>query len=171
VDDFSIVRYEKNNYSVPTRYIRKEVTIKGYADEVFILYEGKPIATYQRSYGSGNTQYRLEHYIDLLERKSRAVFNAKPVRDNITKELLDWGKILPGGNKEMVKLLRLCLDYGEDKILSIKRSIPSHIIPTVDIVRSCLNEPLETPVIYLNQDIEVLETDLTKYDRKFGVVK
>jgi hypothetical protein len=90
---------------------------------------------------------------------------------HITKELLDWGKILPGGNKEMVKLLRLCLDYGEDKILSIKRSIPSHIIPTVDIVRSCLNEPLETPVIYLNQDIEVLETDLTKYDRKFGVVK
>jgi hypothetical protein len=162
---------KENNYSVPTRYIRKEVTIKGYADEVFILYEGKPIATYQRSYGSGNTQYRLEHYIDLLERKSRAVFNAKPVRDNITKELLDWGKILPGGNKEMVKLLRLCLDYGEDKILSIKRSIPSHIIPTVDIVRSCLNEPLETPVIYLNQDIEVLETDLTKYDRKFGVVK
>ena len=136
-----------------------------------ILYEGSLIATYQRSYGSGNTQYRLEHYIDLLERKSRAVFNAKPVRENITKELLDWGKILPGGNKEMVKLLRLCLDYGEDKILSIKRSIPPHIIPTVDIIRAYLNEPVETPVIYLNQDIEVLETDLTKYDRKFGVVK
>ncbi len=171
VDDFSTVRYDKNNYSVPTGYLRKEVTVKGYADDVCILYEGSLIATYQRSYGSGNTQYRLEHYIDLLERKSRAVFNAKPVRENITKELLDWGKILPGGNKEMVKLLRLCLDYGEDKILSIKRSIPPHIIPTVDMVRSYLNEPVETPVIYLNQDIEILKTDLTKYDRKFGVVK
>jgi len=171
VDDFSTVRYEKNNYSVPTRYLRKEVTVKGYADDICILYEGNLIATYQRSYGNGNTQYRLEHYIDLLERKSRSVFNAKPVRESVTKELLDWGKILPGGNKEMVKLLRLCLDYGEDKILSIKHSIPLHIIPTVDMVRSFLNEPAESSVIYLNQEIEVLETDLTKYDRKFGVVK
>jgi hypothetical protein len=45
------------------------------------------------------------------------------------------------------------------------------LTPTVDIIRAYLNEPVETPVIYLNQDIEVLETDLTKYDRKFGVVK
>lgn len=171
VDDFSTIRYEKNNYSVPTRYLRKEITIKGYADDVCILYEGSIIATYQRSYGVGNTQYRLEHYIDLLERKSRSVFNAKPVRENVTKELLDWGKILPGGNKEMVKLLRLCLDYGEDKILSIKNKIPAHIIPTVDMIRSYLNEPVETSVVYLNHDIEVLETDLTKYDRKFGVFK
>lgn len=171
VDDFSTVRYEKNNYSVPTRYLRKEVTVKGYADDVCIFCENTLIVTYQRSYGSGNTEYRLEHYIDLLERKSRAVFNAKPVRENVTKELLDWGKILPGGNKEMVKLLRLCLDYGEDKILSIKHSIPPHIIPTVDIVRSYLNEPTETSVIYINKDIEILETNLAKYDRKFGVVK
>ncbi len=171
VDDFSTVRYERNNYSVPTRYLRKEMTVKGYANEICILYEGAPIATYPRAYGSGNTQYRLEHYIDLLERKSRAVFNAKPVRENVTRELLDWGRILPGGNKEMVKLLRLCLDYGEDRILSIKRSIPAHIIPTVDIIRTYLNEPAETSVIYLNQEIDVLESDLTKYDRKFGVVQ
>ncbi len=171
VDDFSTIRYDRNNYSVPTRYLRKEVAVKGYADEICILYESKLIATYQRSYGIGNTQYRLEHYIDLLERKSRAVFNAKPVRENVTQELLDWGKILPGGNKEMVKLLRLCLDYGEDKILSIKKKIPSHIIPTVDMIRLYLNEPLESSVVYLNQDIDVVETDLAKYDRKFGVTK
>ncbi len=171
VDDFSTVRYEKNTYSVPTRYLRKEVTVKGYADNIGIHYRGTLIATYQRSYGNGKTQYRLEHYIDLLERKSRSVFNAKPVRDNVTQELLEWGRILPGGNKEMVKLLRLCLDHGEEKILSIKHSIPSQILPTVDIIRSHLNEPVESTVIYLNQDIEVLEVDLTKYDRIFGVVE
>jgi transposase len=171
VDDYSTVRYEKNNYSVPTRYLRKNVTVKGYAEDVCILYDGAAIATYRRSYGSGHTQYRLEHYIDLLERKSRSVFNAKPVRNNVTKELLDWGKVLPGGNKEMVKLLRLCLDYGEDRILSIKRSIPSRIVPTVDMVRTFLSEPTETSLIYLKNEIDVLETDLTKYDRKLGVVK
>jgi transposase len=110
VGDYSTVRFEKNNYSVPVRYLRKSVIVKGYANEVCIYYNGEIIASFDRLYGSGKTTYRLEHYIDLLERKPRSVFQAKPVRTNVTKELLDWGRLLPGGNAEMVKLLRLCVD-------------------------------------------------------------
>ena len=170
VDDFSTVRYEKNNYSVPTKHLRKDVTVKGYANYICILSNGAVVATYPRYYGFGNTQYRLEHYIDLLERKPRSVFNAKPVKDNITKELMDWGSQLPGGNKEMVKLLRLCMDYGEERILAIRHLIPGHVVPTVDMVRTYLNEPVESSIIYLNNEIAVHNTDLTKYDRKYGVV-
>lgn len=94
------------------------------------------IATCPRYYGSGNTQYRLKHYLDLLERKPRSVFNVKPARDNVTKALLDWGSQLPSGNKEMSKLLRLCVYHGEERILAIKRLIPSHIVPTVNMVRT-----------------------------------
>jgi transposase len=171
VNDFSTVRFEKNHYSVPVSYLRKDVTVKGYGNEVKILCQNSVIATYTRSYGFGHTSYQLEHYIDLLERKSRSVFNAKPVKDTVANELLQWGKQLPGGNKEMVKLLRLCVDYGEERILSIKSQIPSHIVPTVDMVRTHLNEPLESPVIYLAQDeIPVEPVDLTTYDEKYGMV-
>lgn len=107
--------------------------------------------------------------MDLLERKPRSVRNARPVKETMSKELLDWGSLLPGGNREMVKLRRLCVDYGEEKILSIKRMIPNHVIPTVDIVRTYLHEPVEESVVYLNNEINIIETDLTKYDRKFGV--
>lgn len=69
VNDYSTVRFEKNNYSVPVRYLRRTVTVKGYADKVLIMYHGKLIATHDRLFGSGKTSYRLEHYIDLLERK------------------------------------------------------------------------------------------------------
>lgn len=169
VDDFSTVRYEKNNYSVPTKYLRKDVTVKGYANSICILYEGSVIVTYPRQYGSGNTTYRLEHYIDLLERKPRSVHNARPVKETLTKELLDWGSQLPGGNKEMVKLLRLCVDYGEDRILAIKHQIPGHIIPTVDMVRTYLNEPVDSSIIYLKNEINITKTDLRKYDEKYGV--
>ena len=169
VDDFSTVRYEKNNYSVPTKYLRKSVTVKGYANNICILHEGSVIATYSRQYGSGDTQYRLEHYIDLLERKPRSVSNARPVKETMTKELLDWGNQLPGGNKEMVKLLRLCVDYGEDRILAIKHRIPSYVVPTVDMVRTYLNEPVTSPVIYLKNEITITQTDLKKYDEKYGV--
>lgn len=70
------------------------------------------------------------------------MFQAKPVQENVTRELLEWGKQLPGGNKEMVKLLRLCVDYGEEHILALKQSLPGSIVPTVDMIRSCLHEPL-----------------------------
>ncbi|MFT9497199.1 IS21 family transposase [Anaerosolibacter sp.] len=170
VDDFSTVRFDKNNYSVPTRYLRKDVTAKGYANHVYILYEGAVIASYPRRYGKNHTDYRLEHYIDLLERKPRSISNARPVKETLTQELLDWGKSLPGGNKEMVKLLRLCVDYGEQKLLSIKQTIPSHIVPTVDMVRTYLKEPIESSVVYLKNDIDITSVNLKKYDEKYGVV-
>lgn len=170
VDDYSTVRYEKNYYSVPTKYLRKDVTVKGYGNYIKIFYQNDEIACHTRCYYSGKTQYRLEHYIDLLERKPRSVFNAKPVKENVTTELLAWGRQLPGGNREMVKLLRLCVDYGEEHILSIKNLIPSHIVPTVDMIRAHLNEPVDTPVIYMNKEVPVEAVDLSQYDKKYGMV-
>lgn len=170
VDDYSTVRYEKNYYSVPTKYLRKDVTVKGYGNYIRIFYQNTEIAYHTRCYHFGKTEYRLEHYIDLLEQKPRSVFNAKPVKQNVTAELLAWGKQLPGGNREMVKLLRLCVDYGEEHILSIKKLIPSHVVPTVDMVRAHLNEPVDAPVIYLNKEVSVEPVDLSQYDKKYGMV-
>ena len=169
VGDYSTVRFDKNNYSVPVSYLRKDVTVKGYANEVHVMYEGNLIATHHRVYGKNKTEYRLEHYIDLLERKPRAVFQALPVKATVDKELLDWGKQLPGGNYEMVKLLRLCVDYGVDKVLAIKHTLPNGIVPTVDIIRTQLHETPETNIIHFRNDIEVLSTDLSKYDERCGV--
>ena len=169
VGDYSTIRFDKNDYSVPVRYLRKQMTVKGYANEICIFYDGELVTTYDRFYGTGKTEYRLEHYIDLLERKPRAVFQAKPVRYNVTKELLDWGKLLPGGNKEMVKLLRLCVDHGEEKILSIREELPKNIVPSVDMIRSQLHETPESNIVYLSNEIPVTITDLTRYDEKCGV--
>ena len=154
---------------MPVKYLRKTVTVKGYADKVLILYRGKLIASFDRLYGSGKTAYRLEHYIDLLERKPRCVFQAKPVRETVAEELIDWGKQLPGGNAEMVKLLRLCVDYGEEKVLEAKYSLPIGVVPTVDIIRSQLHIKPETNVLMISGDIDVNSSDLTKFDEKCGV--
>lgn len=169
VGDYSTVRFDRNSYSVPVQHLRKNVTVKGYANEICIFHGSELIATHARIYGSGKTVYRLEHYLDLIERKPRSVFQAKPVRQNIAKELLDWGRQLPGGNTEMVKLLRLCVDHGEERILSIKRQLPSNIVPSVDMIRSQLHEKTETNIVYLDQEIGITAVDLTKYDKKCGV--
>ena len=170
VNDYSLIKFDKNHYSVPIRYLRKTVTIKGYANEVKFLYGGKEITSFRRLYGSGKTDYRLEHYIDLLERKPRSVFQAKPVRKTVTEELIDWGKHLPEGNKEMVRLLRLCVDYGQDRILSIKSTFPAGVTPTVNMIRSQLHEDPKPETLSIQSDINVISTDLSKFDTKCGVV-
>lgn len=169
VSDYSTVRFDKNNYSVPVKYLRQSVTAKGYANEVHIFHNNLLIATHKRVYGKNKTEYRLEHYIDLLETKPRAVFQASPVRATVDKELLDWGKQLPGGNYEMVKLLRLCVDYGIDKVLAAKRKLPVGVVPSVDIIRTILHVVPESNVIHFRRDIDVIETDLSKYDELCGV--
>ena len=90
------------------------------------------------------------------------------IHDTVAEELIDWGKKLPGGNVEMVKLLRLCVDHGEEKILAVKHSLPSGIIPTVDIIRTHLHKPAETNLIHMSNDIEVADPDLVRFDKKFG---
>ncbi|MFU0782625.1 MAG: IS21 family transposase [Thermoanaerobacterium thermosaccharolyticum] len=173
VDEYSTVRFDRNNYSVPVKYVGKSVSIKAYGNILNIFYRGQEIAQHNRNYGSNKTTYKLEHYIDLLEQKPRAVFNAKPVKDHVKKELLEWGQILPGGARDMVKVLRLCVDYGSDKLLEIKQQIPAGVTPTVDLIRSYLMER-STPVKSAQKIIDTVkveEVDLSIYDRQYGVAQ
>lgn len=172
VNEFALVRFAKNNYSVPYRYIGQTITVKGNANTLIAISGNEVIAEHTRLYGSGKTSYKIEHYIDQIERKPRCVFQAKPVREYATEELLSWGKKLPGGNHEMVRLLRLCVDYGEDKILEIKRSFPPETVPTVENIRSLLHiQTKQQDTVEFPYDVKVIVTDIRTFDEKCGVLK
>lgn len=169
VGDYSTVRFERNDYSVPVRYLRKNVIVKGYANKVRIICDRDCEVYYERIFGQGQTEYKLEHYIDLLERKPRSVFQAKPVLHNIENELLEWGKRLPGGNKDMVKLLRMCVDYGQERVIEAKRKIPSSVTPSIDLIRSYIEESKKNNIIYVDSEIPITPSNLILYDEKCGV--
>lgn len=169
VGDYSTVRFDKNDYSVPVQFLRRTVTVKGYANRVVILCDRETIITYDRLVGQGKTAYKLEHYIGLLERKPRSVFQAKPVRQTVHKELLELGNKLPGKNKDMVRLLRMCVDYGEDRVIYAKNCIPTGMTPTVDMIRSFLEEPQRDSLIRFQNEIQINQTNLSYYDEKCGV--
>lgn len=105
----------------------------------------------------------------LLERKPRSVFHAKPVRQVIQKDLLEWGMKFPDANRDTVKLLRLCLDYSVDRIIAIKKQIPSTVQPTIDLVLSYLDGPVRTNVVSISNDVVVDAVDLSSYDEMFGM--
>ena len=77
VGDFSTVRFDRNSYSVPVTFLRKTVTVTGYANSVSIICDDRTVVTYERLQGQGKTAYKLEHYLDLLERKPRSVFQRR----------------------------------------------------------------------------------------------
>ena len=70
------------------------------------------------------------------------------------------GKHLPGGNRDMVRLLRMCVDYGEDRVIFAKNQIPGSITPTVDLIRSYLEEPEKNTVIRFQNDVNTNQINL-----------
>ncbi len=162
VNDYSTVRFDYNHYSVPVKYAGKEISVKGYGNKVVMLSRNTEIASYTRCYERGKTEYRLEHYIDLIERRPRSAYNAKPVKNNISAELFQLGKRL-SGPKEMVRLLRLFIDYGEEKLMAAIERIKTPEI-TVEQIRAYLI-PVNAPAsVHSLLEIEVTKPQFDRYD-------
>ena len=73
-DEFSLVRFDHNKYSVPYQYSSKTLTVKGSGNKVRMIFNGAVIAEYDRDYRHNITHYRLEHYIGLIEKRPRSVY-------------------------------------------------------------------------------------------------
>lgn len=50
ISSLSLVRYRSNDYSVPTQYGHRQISVKGYAHEVVIACASEVIAQHERSY-------------------------------------------------------------------------------------------------------------------------
>ncbi len=161
-DSFSTVRFDRNNYSIPCQYASKEVSIKGFGNEVAMYYRNTEIARYTRCYDRNKTMYHLEHYIDLIEKRPRSVFNAKPVKDSISVELIEIGRRLSSPH-EMVKLLRLLVDYGEEKLITAIRQVQGHEI-SVDQIKAYLIPDFTPAKIQPGIEIKVARPQFDKYD-------
>ncbi len=118
VDRFCTVRFDTNNYSVPAAYCGREVAIKAGLETVSIYYEGKCIARHHRCLERKQNIYSLEHYLPLLEKKGRAIFYARPVQDTLPEYFIQWLQNQKLSPKELVEILRRCLNEDCDTIMA-----------------------------------------------------
>ncbi len=162
VSTYSTVRFDYNNYSVPVIYAGKEVAVKGYGNEIVIYHRGSEIARYVRCYERGKTKYQLEHYLDLIEKRPRSVFNARPVKENISQKILSAGRRL-SGPREMVKLLRLCVDYGQEEVMRILENIPAQNL-SIARIEAYLVPVSEKPKIDVHSEVKVPKPTFDSYD-------
>lgn len=171
INEYSLVRFDRNSYSAPIKHVGKEVSVKGYGNKVQVYFRGNEIACYIRSYDRNRIFPVPEHYIELLERKPRAVFNARPGKDNAEKELLKWGMQFPGGARDIVKLLRLSVDYRLKRLPKVRDQMVAGITPTIDIVLGYLMPEVSIdPAISVLDTVKIQEANLEEYDLKIGVM-
>src|SRR5215210_707942 len=80
VSSLSLVRYDRNDYSVPTAYGHRPVLVKGYVEEVVIACGAEMIARHPRSYGREDFIFDPRHYLALIEQKIGALDQAAPLQ-------------------------------------------------------------------------------------------
>lgn len=147
---YSTVRYDTNSYSVPVKYCGKQVAVKALPERIEIFYDGEVVASHQRCFRREQSIYQLEHYLPLLERKGRAIFQARPVIDNVPDYFLTWLSEQKFKPKELVELLRRSLDDGFDAVMRGHGTLPAPAIQDV---------------------VKVAAVDLTAYDALCGFAK
>ena len=117
VTSLSLVRYRRNDYSVPTAYGHRDVVVKGYVDVVVIVCGSEEIARHRRSYGREELIFDPRHYLALLERKTGALDQAAPLTGwALPDEFLRLRRLLEtrlgkAGTREYVQVLRLLEDF------------------------------------------------------------
>jgi transposase len=113
VSSLALVRYDRNDYSVPTAYGHRPVLVKGYVEEVVIACGAAIIARHPRSYAREDFIFDPLHYLALLERKIGALDQAAPLQDwDLPEAFATLRRLLEvrmgkHGKREHVQVLRL----------------------------------------------------------------
>ena len=112
-NSLSLVRFDRNDYSVPTRYAHHDVTGIGGIDEVRFVVGADIVATHPRSWDKEQIFFDPRHYLALLERKPGALDYARPLADwNLSDCFVVLRRRLESelgslGTREYIKVLRL----------------------------------------------------------------
>ena len=113
VSSLSLVRYRRNDYSVPTSFGHREVIVRGYVHEVVIACGTEIIARHPRSYEREDFVFDPLHYLALIEQKINALDQAAPLADwKLPDEFATLRRLLEvrmgkKGKREFVQVLRL----------------------------------------------------------------
>ena len=113
VSSLSLVRYRRNDYSVPTSFGHREVIVRGYVHEVVIACGTEIIARHPRSYEREDFVFDPLHYLALIEQKINALDQAAPLAGwQLPEEFATLRRLLEArmgkpGKREFVQVLRL----------------------------------------------------------------
>lgn len=181
INSEGLVRFKGNEYSVPLNLGVRKILIKGFAEKIQIIDKEKVISEHKRLYGKNETSFEPVHYLSLLERKSRAFYQAAPLKDWILPEVFKrvHARLLAKdplrGTRLYIGILRLLENFDVRKVEeALKQSINLDCV-NVEAIRHLLNRILEgkpPSLKMLNHPhiptIEVQQTNISAYTQMIG---
>ena len=152
-DSLSLVRFDCNSYSVPTKYAHRTITIVASVDEVRLVFEDRLVARHARHWGKEKYLFNPVHYLALLERKPGGFDYARPLEGwdlpdcfALLRRRLEAAFDHGMGTREFIKVLLLLEQASQEELAgAVEQALKLGTID-VDAVRLILEHRRERPV-------------------------
>ena len=175
-NSLSLVRFDGNDYSVPTDHAHQPVTVVGGIDEVRLVVQTRVVARHRRCWGKEQTRFDPVHYLALLERKPGALDFARPLEGwqlpdcfGVLRRRLE-AELAGRGTREFIKVLRLLEGAAVPQLAAAVEYALGVGATSADAVRLILEHRREQPVGLFRLDghlhlkaVRVQAPDLTAY--------
>lgn len=163
------VRLNGVKYSVPPAYVGLSVTLKISPFHVEIYHEGNLVYRHKKAQHQSDHQYIPEHYLEILERKPRAIKNAAPIKKGILpRELSEFMQLCKHRDKnyQLVNILLLGKRIDNETLLWAVKQANSTGTPSYDLVCFYLEIQAVNPAdkTVVDDGIKVKPVDFEKYD-------
>lgn len=118
VNKTSLITVETNQYSVPCSFVGQSVWVKLYVDRVIVVAQNQVIAEHPRSYERNGLITKLDHYLEALLKKPRALRDAHAFHEpNIPEVFRRFHQKMreqegAAGDRKMIRLLLLHREIG-----------------------------------------------------------
>jgi transposase len=118
----ALVRFDGNDYSVPSEWAHQSIQIKGYYDRVKLLARGREVAVHPRIWDKEQVRFEPMHYLAVLERKPGALDFARPLAGwalpepfaNLRRRL--EAEFHGNGTREYIRVLRLMENHPVSEV-------------------------------------------------------
>ena len=151
-NSLSLVRFDRNDYSVPTAFAHHELTVLGGVEEVRIACGDRLVACHPRCWDKEQVSFDPVHYLALLERKPGALDVARPLEAwqlpgcfPLLRRRLE-SELGHRGTREYIKVLRLMERASVRELTRAVRSALSIGATSSDAIALILFHHQERPV-------------------------
>jgi len=159
------VVHDGTRYSVPREFAGKEVTLRLTPFHLYIYSQGKEVWKHNRTDKKKQDQYVLEHYLDILARKPRAIDQAIPIARGVMpqpcQEFLRLCKE-KDVKRQLVDILLLGKSIPNDRLLWAIGQANNTLNPSLALVQFFLQADLPCDSV---EDITVQHKSLSDYDQ------
>jgi hypothetical protein len=176
-NSLSLVRFDRNDYSVPTEYGHHPVTVIGTVEEVRLVVNDHLVASHRRSWKKHGTFFSPIHYLALLERKPGGFDYSRPLEEwqlpscfDLLRRRLESDLEGNNGTREYIKVLRLLETASISQLAGAVEQALSIGAASVDSIKLILEHRRQEPIALFSLDghphlktVRVPNVDLTDY--------